>query len=77
MNFLHGRQFIRALIDAGIVPDETVSVVIEANAKNVVTIYVQQFGDQRLLNVTQTLQGAVISRDDPQDTQKPGDQTCS
>ena len=73
MNVLLGKHFIRQLIDAGIVPSETVSVVITANARNVVTIYVEQFGDERLLNVTQTLRGAVIDRDGPQDQQNRGE----
>lgn len=75
MNPLLGKHFVKALIDAGIVPDETTSVVIQANVGEVVMIYVRQIGDERLLNVTHTLDGAVVSREE--DSQKRGDQTCS
>lgn len=73
MSFLMGKDFIKGLVEAGIVPDETVSVVIKAEYGQVVTIYVQQYGDCRLLNVVETLDGAIVEREKPQE---PGAEPC-
>jgi len=56
-------QFGQALADAGIIEDINLvrRIVIDAEAGNVVKIYVERHGDERLLKVAQTLDGVEIS----------------
>lgn len=63
MNKLIGKRFIKAMVDAGIVraEDNATRVVIDARADGVVTLYVERFGDERLLGVVTTLEGIAIS----------------
>lgn len=48
-----GRQFLQALLDAGVVTvEENVTrVVIDARADEIVKLYVERAGDERLLEV--------------------------
>lgn len=48
-----GWQFIRALLDAGVitVEDNVTRVVIDARADGVVMLHVERAGDERLLEV--------------------------
>jgi hypothetical protein len=52
----------RPLIDAGVISeDQTVRrVVIDIQASEPVVVYVEQYGDERLLQVAQTLEGVEI-----------------
>jgi hypothetical protein len=56
-------RFGQALADAGIIEDifDVTRIVIDAQAGHVVMIYVERFGDERLLKVAQTLDGVEIS----------------
>jgi hypothetical protein len=56
-------QFGQALADAGIIEDinSVRRIVIDAEAGNPVKIYVERYGDDRLLKVAQTLDGVEIS----------------
>jgi hypothetical protein len=54
--------FWRALVDAGVFrEDETISrIVIDAKAGDAVIMYVERWGDTRLLDVALTLDGVEI-----------------
>ena len=54
--------FARALEAAGVLDnfDTTKRVVIDANAGDVVMVYVERYGDERLLQVALTLDGVEI-----------------
>ncbi len=57
------REFYQALVDAGVVcgDDSIYRVVIDVDPKNpAVVIYVERWGDERLLNVVTTLDGVEI-----------------
>lgn len=56
-------EFYIALRDAGILREEDGAkrVVIDANEHDAVMIYVERYGDERLLNVVTTLNGIEIS----------------
>jgi hypothetical protein len=58
-----GEAFAKALADAGIIRDlDKVSrVVIDARAGHVVVLYVERYGDERLLKVAQSLDGIEVS----------------
>lgn len=62
MRLISGDEFGKALVAAGVIDDYTRvrRVVIDAQAGHAVTIYVERFGDERLLNVVQTLEGVEI-----------------
>ena len=58
-----GDKFVAALVVAGIL-HETARirrVVIDASAGEFIKIYVERYGDDRLLNVATTLNGVEIS----------------
>lgn len=59
---LVGRTFLQHLHAAGIIPGETQRVVIDANCREAVTLYVQQLGTDFLLKVItpESLRGTVI-----------------
>lgn len=58
-----GRKFVDALVEAGILhePGRIHRVVIDARAGEVVRLYVERIGDDRLLNVALTLDGVQIN----------------
>lgn len=54
-------RFAKALQDAGILDDGHVRrVVIDAQAGHVLMLHVEYFGDEKLLNVVRTLDGAEV-----------------
>lgn len=65
---IHGRKFLEALAEAGIIdPGDFIRrVVIDASVDGAVVIYVERFGDDRLLSVAlapfSESGGLVISR---------------
>ena len=60
---IKAEKFGQALAEAGIVKDLDYvrRIVIDAEAGNAVKIYVERFGDERLLNVALTLEGIEVS----------------
>jgi hypothetical protein len=60
---IHTNTFWRALVDAGVFrEDETIRrVVIDAQAGEAVVMYIERWGDERLLQVATTLEGIEIS----------------
>jgi hypothetical protein len=62
-----GRKFIQALLDAGVVtPGEAVRrVVIDAEVNEVVVMYVERFGDERLLQLVPAMTEVQIKQDEP------------
>lgn len=64
---LSSDAFWEALIEAGVVQrgDATRRIVIDAQVRENVVIYVERFGDERLLSVIPTLTGIEIKREDP------------
>jgi hypothetical protein len=59
---IHGRYFLQALVDAGIIQlgDYVRRVVIDAAVDSAVTVYVERYGDARMLDVATTLHGVEI-----------------
>lgn len=51
MKPIHGKQFIDALIAAGIVPQNCCHVVIDADMGDAARVYFECIGDERLLGV--------------------------
>jgi hypothetical protein len=51
---IHGRKFLEALAETGIisVDDHIRRVIIDASVDSAVTMYVERFGDERLLSVS-------------------------
>jgi hypothetical protein len=66
MSLIHGRAFIDALLESGVITkEESVRrVVIDASADNAVIMYVERYGDSRLLEVVPALTGVEIRRSD-------------
>jgi hypothetical protein len=62
MSRIHGRRFIEALLESGIVAkgDFVRRIVIDASADNAVILYVERFGDERLFEVIPALTGVEI-----------------
>jgi len=60
---INGTRFIEWLETAGIIPHKTHRVVIDAQAQDVVMIYVEMFGGSKMLEVTPAaagLAGAIV-----------------
>jgi hypothetical protein len=56
-----GREFIKALVENGTVPDTTTKVIIEASADDVVYLHFTLLGDDSLLEVVPAAaEGAVV-----------------
>ena len=55
-----GKEFLDKLIDSGIIPLDTRRVVIDVAWDDLVMVYVEQLGTERLLSVTPTLEGIKI-----------------
>jgi hypothetical protein len=66
MSVIHGKRFIEALLESGVVTkDERVRrVVIDASADNAVVMYVERYGDSRLIEVVLALTGVEIRQTD-------------
>lgn len=61
MPLITGGSFLEHLCELGIIPRTSKRIVIEAAVDSAVTIYVEQYGDKRLLSVRpDTLCGATI-----------------
>lgn len=60
---IQGHRFVAALETAGIIneADRVRRIVIDANAKDVVVMYVERYGDERLIDVATTLNGVEIT----------------
>jgi hypothetical protein len=60
---IHSSTLFDALVEADVVRDgESIRrIVIDAEARNAVKIYVERWGDERLLQVAPTLDGIEIS----------------
>jgi hypothetical protein len=58
-----GMKFLEALRDAGIISegDYISRVVIDAGVRDAVKVYVERYGDDRLLQVATSLEGIEIS----------------
>lgn len=56
------KRFWEALVAAGVFRDDEyiARIVIDAQVGNAVVMYVQRYGDERLLQVAQTLEGIEI-----------------
>ena len=54
----------QALIDAGIADENTSRVVIDIQVGHLPKVYIERFGDDKLLEVVKTLDGMKIVRED-------------
>lgn len=61
---VHGRKFLEAFAAAGIISagDHIRRVVIDASVDSAVTLYVERFGDERLLSVAMGQNGGYVIR---------------
>jgi hypothetical protein len=59
---IHGKQFADAILASGFVgvDDRVTRIVIDAPVGDIVKVYVERIGDERLLNVVPGLAGAEI-----------------
>jgi hypothetical protein len=59
---MHGRKMLEVLTEAGIIRggDYVYRVVIDITIDKAVIMYVERFGDTRLLDLTHVLDGAEI-----------------
>ena len=57
-----GKTFIKALLDAGVVAveDRVRRVVIDVAVDEAIVIYVERYGDDRLLDIATSLKGVEI-----------------
>jgi len=55
-----GKEFLQKLLDLDVIPLDTRRVVIDAAWNDLVMVYVEQLGTERLLSVTPTLEGIKI-----------------
>jgi hypothetical protein len=65
MSRIVGRKFIDALLGSGVITkDEFVRrIIIDASYDNAVVMYVERYGDSRLLEVVPALTGVEIRRE--------------
>jgi len=66
MSRIHGRKFIEAPLESGIITKEEFvrRVVIDVSVDNAVFMYVERFGDSRLLEVVPASTGVEIRQTD-------------
>ncbi len=59
---IHSRKMLAALTEAGIIRDgdHVRRVIIDINVELAVVVYVERYGDERLLDLVRTLDGAEI-----------------
>jgi hypothetical protein len=59
---IHGKEFIDALLAAGVVDieDKVSRVIIDARVDNVVVVYVERYGDERLYHLLPALSRVEI-----------------
>ena len=60
---LTAKAWFNALVEAGIVQENTARVIIDVNRGSIPILYIEQYGDTRLLNLVKDLDGITISRD--------------
>jgi hypothetical protein len=62
MSLIQGKRFLEALLESGVITkDQFVRrIVIDASVDNVVVMYVERYGDSRLLEVVPALTGVEI-----------------
>jgi hypothetical protein len=61
MNILTSHEFAKALIAAGVIPAATRRLIIDCELDGVVTLYVESYGDDKLMSVDLTqLRGAKV-----------------
>ena len=62
MSVIYGSKFAQALLDAGVIraEDRVRRVVIDASADGPIVMYVERYGDERLLEVVTSLDGVEI-----------------
>ena len=51
MSIIDGKSLGRMLLDAGIIPPDCRRVIIDVPCEGVVVMYIEQFGDDRLLDI--------------------------
>jgi hypothetical protein len=73
MQVILGRDLLGALVEAGIIPNETYRVVIDATVNDPVVLYVMQYGTEELLKVIPSLEGIKIEIVGQQVQQEQGD----
>lgn len=61
-NPIKGKHFIDWLIEQGVIPDYTRRVVIDADYRNVVLIYVEAIGTDNLIKIElpESLKGSTV-----------------
>ena len=59
---IHGKQFLNWLKAAGVVPERTIRVVIEASVRGAVCIYAELYGSEGMVEVDppEMLRGAEV-----------------
>jgi hypothetical protein len=59
---IHSRAFLQALVDAGVISteDRVRRVIIDAAVQEPVVVYVERYGDKRLLEIAPALTGVEI-----------------
>ncbi len=62
---IHGREFMRVLYEAGVIPMTARRVVVDAAVDSATIVYVELIGDERMLKVATTLKGVEITREVP------------
>lgn len=72
---IHSQELFQALTDAGIIKhgEWVRRVVIDAQVNHAVTVYVERYGDERLLAVATALDGVEISGVPAEDGTQPGE----
>jgi hypothetical protein len=54
MSIITGRGLGKKLVDAGIVPANTIRIIIDIDVNSAVKLYYEVFGDERLLEIDWT-----------------------
>jgi hypothetical protein len=70
MSIILADTFHQALVDAGVitVEERVRRVIIDAQVDHATMVYVERFGDERLLRIAPALTGMEIHRDEPKAT---------
>lgn len=63
MAFVHGRKVMEALLAEGIADNQTRRVVIDIPVNDMVTIYTERIGDERVLKVVEALASVEVRRE--------------
>jgi hypothetical protein len=70
---VHSRKVLQALVDAGVIREEDKirRVIIDLDVGEIAKMYVERFGDERLLGIAVNLNGGYIVRYESGAEQKP------